>query len=211
MSDEPLVDSDGFDLAAPTHIHTAQGNTTMPIPLDTPGSSGPPAVKFDDVGSYVDIGIVKVDEVQSRDYETGDPEVWDNGDPRMHPRITGIVIAHNGATVGKDDDIRPVEVGELVSIYAQGSRWFTYRDARKEHGTVNCGDVMRWKFETTETPKNPKFRGNPRKVFVAKIRAAEGKDGDLVARCEAAYYEQRDRVTVDVAPADTTRYEEEPF
>ena len=33
----------------------------MPIPLDTPGSSGPPAVKFAEVGSYVDVGIVKID------------------------------------------------------------------------------------------------------------------------------------------------------
>lgn len=171
----------------------------MPIPLDQPTAAGPPAVKFNEIGSYIDVGIVLVEQVQSRDYDTGDPEMWADGNPKLHPRITGLVIAQQGATVGKDDDARTVDLGDIVAIYAQGGRWFPYRDALKQHGTVNVGDVMRWKFESTKPARNP--RHAPLKVFDCQLRAPRGDDGDLVTRCEAAHHEMRSRVVVDTAPA----------
>jgi hypothetical protein len=169
----------------------------MSIPLDTPTTGGPPAVRLGDIGSYIDVGIVNVEDVQSRNFDTGEPEVWDDGKPKMHPRITGLVITSQGMTVGKDTEERDPQPGELVSIYAQGGRLYPWRDAKKAHGTVHVGDVLRWKFETTEAPRNPKFRGNPRKVIAATLRAPRGDDGDLVARCEDAHHNLRTRVTVD--------------
>ncbi len=186
----------------------------MGITLDTPGTGGPPALKFGDVGSYATLGIVNVEEGQSRNYDTGDPEFWDAGKPKMHPRITAIVVDHAGASVGKDDEERPVEVGELVSLYVQGSRIYTWREAKKEHGAVEVGDVMRWTFDRTDAPRNPRFKGNPVKVFVAKLRKPASKDGDLLERCEAAYYQLRDRVALEPAgaPAPGPSYgDEEPF
>jgi len=171
----------------------------MPITVDEPTTGGPPAVKFRDLGAYVVVGIVDVESVQSRDYDTGDLEFWNDGNPKMHPRITGLVVSAEGATVGKDDDERAVEPGDVVSIYAQGSRLFTYRDAVKTHGAVSVGDVMRWKFDHTTPTKNP--RHNPVKVFTAELRKPEGKDGDLSSRCEAEHFDRKKRPTVDAAPA----------
>ena len=182
----------------------------MPIQVDTPTASGPPAVKFGDVGSYVNIGIVNVEEVQSRDYDTGDAEVWPDGKPKMHPRITGIVVAAKDVQVGPRGEERPVEVGELVSIYAQGGRIYTYREAKKAHGNVEVGDVMQWKFDREEPARNP--RHAPRKVFEAKLRHPNGEDGDLAKRCEKAYYELASRPTVDAAaPAARAEVDEAPF
>lgn len=184
----------------------------MGITLDTPGTGGPPAVKFGQIGDYVTVGIVNVEEVQSRNYDTGDPEFWDDGKPKMHPRITAIVTGAQGAIVGKDDEERPVEVGELISIYVQGSRIYTWREAKKSHGAIECGDVMRWKFEREDKPRNPRHK--PVKVFVADLRKPASKDGDLLERCEAAYYQLRDRVTVDSSGASASApigNDEEPF
>lgn len=186
----------------------------MGITVDTPGTGGPPALKFGDVGDYVTLGIVNVEDVQSRDYDTRELEFWDNGDPKTHPRITGLVINHKGALIGTDDDQRPVEVGEVVSLYAHGSRFYTWRDAKKGHGPVDVGDVVRWTFDHTEAPRNPRFKGNPVKVFVAKLRKAEAKDGDLVERCEAAYWSLKERVPVDAVgatPWAPVYGDEEPF
>lgn len=167
----------------------------MSIPLDQPTGSGVPAIKFGDIGSYADLGIVSVEQVQSRNYDTGEPELWPDGGTKTHPRITAIIIKAEGATIGKDDDEHAVAPGDLVALYAQGSRWFAYRDAVKEHGTVSVGDVMRWKFDRTEPARNA--RHAPRKVFEAKIRAPRGDDGDLMARCEAAHFELKNRTPVD--------------
>lgn len=189
----------------------------MGIAIETPGVGGPPAVKFGDVGDHVVVGLVNVEQVQSRDYDSGDLEFWDDGKPKMHPRITGIVVSSQGAVVGKDDDERPVEPGELISIYAQGSRLYTWRDAAKAHGQIEVGDVLRWKFDRTEKPRNPRFAANPVKVFTAELRKPKGTDGDLLERCEAAHYElsRGPRIAVDAGPGSGggNQYveDEEPF
>lgn len=188
----------------------------MGIALETPGAGGPPAVKFGDIGDYVVVGIVNVEQVQSRDYDSGDLEFWSDGKPKMHPRITGLVVAEQGATTGKEGEEQPIEIGQLISIYAQGSRIYTWRDAVKEHGQIEVGDVLRWKFDRTEAPRNPRFRANPVKVFTAELRKPSGKDGDLLERCEVAYHDKRERIPVD-APSgggrapDPIYGDEEPF
>jgi hypothetical protein len=181
----------------------------MGIPIDEPTTAGPPAVKLGQPGSYIDIGIVNVEEVQSRDFDSGDLEFWPDGKPKMHPRITGLTIQSDGMTVG--DEERPIEPGELVSVYAQGGRIFAWRDAKKEHGTVQVGDVLRWKFDHTEDPKNPRFKGNPRKVITAKLRSPKGEDGDLVKRCEEAYYARANRPTVDAGISSGPVNDDPPF
>jgi hypothetical protein len=180
----------------------------MAIEVDSAGTAGPPAIKFPEIGSYATLGIVDVRMVPSRDYDTGELATWDDGSPKEHPYIIGLVTASNGATVGKDDDERPVVVGELVSIHAEGGRWYPYRDAKREFAKendgagVSVGSVLSWKFDSEEPPKNK--RHNPQKVYLAKLRKATGDDGDLVARCEAAYYEQRKPIALDDAPAPSS-------
>ena len=166
----------------------------MGIQLEQPAAPGLPGPKFAEPGSYVDVGIIDVETVQSRDYETGDIRKWDDGTPVSHPRITGVVLAAQGARTGRDADERDIAVGETVQIHADGGRIYTWRDAIKEHGAVEVGDVLRWKFDRTEAPRNRMHL--PRKVFVAQLRKARSDDGDLVARCEALYHERRKGIVV---------------
>jgi len=172
------------------------------ITLDAPTSSGPPSPRFDAVGSELVVGIVNVSEYQQRNYDTGDPEVWADGNPKMGKVVTGLVVSSTGVSVKDGDAERPLNPGELVSLWCEGGKHFTYRDALKAYGrAVAPGDVMWWGRSEDKPPKNP--RHNPQKVYAAEIRAAEAKDGDLADRCIAKYLELKDRPTVDEAPATT--------
>lgn len=170
----------------------------MSITLDTPASSGPPSVKFDNVGDNVVVGIVNVEEYQQRDYDTGELAYWSDGGPKMGKRITGLVVANNGAVVGPKGDTREAEAGELVTFHAEGSRHFTWTEAVKAAGSVEVGDVMKWSLDRTEPASNPRY--NDRKVYVAEIRRPEPKDGDLADRCVAAYQEAQKRPSLDASP-----------
>lgn len=168
------------------------------IQLDTPTTGGPPAVKFPEVGTSVVVGIVNVDEYHQHNID-GVPQTWSDGTPKMGKRVTGLVVSSEGATVGGDHGDQPAAPGDLVTFYCEGGRHYTYRDAVAEAGGVNVGDVMLWKFDHEEPAKQRGY--NPRKVYVAKIRRPEAKDGDLADRCVAAYHEQAARPAVD-APSD---------
>ena len=170
----------------------------MSITLDTPASSGPPSVKFDNVGDYVTVGIVNVEEYQQRNYDTGEPEVWSDGNPKMGKRSTGLVIDAGNALVGPKGDTRPVETGELVTFHAEGSRHFTWTEAVKAAGSVEVGDVMKWRLDRTEPASNPRY--NDRKVYAAVIRKPKAEDGDLADRCVAAYQEMAKRPSLDAGP-----------
>ena len=167
------------------------------ITLETPSTGGPPAVKFPEVGTSVIVGIVNVDEYHQHNID-GVAQTWSDGTPKMGKRVTGLVVSGD-ATVSGPDGGAVVQPGELVTFYCEGGRHYTWRDAVAEAGGVNVGDVMRWTFDHEEPPKQRGF--NARKVYVAKIRRPEAKDGDLADRCVAKYHELAQRPTVDAPPA----------
>lgn len=182
----------------------------MPIIADEPTPVGPPACSFLDVGAFVDLGIVKVEQVQQFDM-AGKAEHWPDGNPKKQYRLTGIVVGNHGVTTGPKGEKRPVDVGEVVSVYV-GRHKRVYEDAKRAHGPVSVGDVLRWKFDHTE----PSTQADPKKVYTARLRKAEAKDGDLVARCEAAYDELVERRVADVPVAaggggGSALPDEEPF
>lgn len=159
-------------------------SNTPEIQLDAPGTGGPPSIKFPSVGDSVIVGIVDVSDYQQRTID-GTPKTWDNGNPMMGKRVTGLVIESKNATIKEDDDDRPVEPGDLVSFYCEGSRFFTWRDALKEHGAVVVGDVMQWTFARTEKASKKSY--NDRKIYEASIRHAKMEDGDIKSLCVQAY------------------------
>ncbi len=170
----------------------------MGITLDTPNTGGPPAVKFPEVGTSVVVGIVNVAEYQQHSID-GEPLVWSDGGPKMGKRITGLVVSADGATVGGAEGDVPAQPGELVTFYAEKGKHFTWADAVKEAGSANVGDVMLWKFDSEKPATQRGY--NPQKVYVAKLRKPEAKDGDLADRCLAAHHEMKDRPAVDASPA----------
>lgn len=173
------------------------------IQLDTGSAgSGTPGVKFDEIGAHVIVGIVNVDEYHQHNID-GVAQTWSDGTPKMGKRVTGLVVSADRALVGGPDGDREAEPGELVTFYCEGGKHYTWRDAVAEAGGANVGDVMKWTF-TEEKP--PKQRGyNPQKVYVAQIRRAEARDGDLPARCVEEYQRLQQGPQLQSAPAPTTQ------
>jgi len=166
------------------------------MPLDTPTSSGPPAAYFPNPGDSIVVGIVDVGTYQQRDYDTGELKTWPDGGKVEGKVVTGLVISTTGGTAkGTEKSHEPVAAGDLVTFWCEGGKHYTYRDALKAHGAVDRGDVMLWKRKDDKPAKNPRHAA--RKVYTARIRKPEAKDGDIVARCEAAYRDAQTRVTVD--------------
>ena len=153
--------------------------------LDAPTASGPPSAYFPTVGDTIVVGIVDVGTYHQKDYNTDELKFWPDGGKVEGKVVTGLVVSTTGDTAaGSEKANSPVAAGELVTFWAEGGKYFTYRDALRDHGDVDRGDVMLWKREDDKPATNPKH--NDQKVYVAKIRSPKAEDGDLVARCEKA-------------------------
>jgi len=171
------------------------------ITLDTP-NTGVPAVKFPSIGDKVTVGIVDVQQYQQRTMD-GTPKTWDNGDPKMGKRVIGLVVAAKNATLKENDADRPVAVDDLVAFYCEGSRFFTWKDALKDHGPVSVGDIMDWEFESEEPAKQRGY--NPRKVYKAEIHSPSLAEMEIKQKCIDAYHELHaadNNIPVDSAADD---------
>ena len=161
--------------------------------LDAPTASGPPSAYFPTVGDTIVVGIVDVGTYHQRDYDTDELKYWPDGGKIDGKVITGLVVSTTGDTAaGSVKANTAVAAGDIVTFWCEGGKYFTYRDALREHGDVDRGDVMLWKREDDKPTTNPKY--DAQKVYVAKIRSPKAEDGDLVARCEKAAKE------LDAAP-----------
>lgn len=178
--------------------------------LDTPTQAGPPSAYFPNVGDSIVVGIVDVATYQQKDYDSGAPLTWPDGNPRIGKVVTGLVVTTSGAVGGGEKNNTPVGPGDLVTFWCEGSKWYTYDAALREAGGVDRGHVMRWARVADKPPTNP--RHNPAKQYEAKIRPPKPEDGDLVARCIAAFNE-RQRTQLDVAPvgASAPIQDDDPF
>jgi hypothetical protein len=158
------------------------------MPLDQPTPSGPPAAYFPAVGDSIVVGIVDVGDYHQRDYTSGELKFWPDGGKVMGKVVTGLVVSFDGTTgSGSEKANGPVAVGDLVTFWCEGGKFFTYRDALNDAGSIEIGDVMFWRREADEPSSNPRY--NDRKVYTAKIRRPEARDGDLVERCTAKHRE----------------------
>lgn len=179
--------------------------------LDTPQAGGPPQAYFPEVGDSIVVGIVDVGQYQQRDMKTGDPKHWTDGSPVMGKVITGMVVSTTGTACsgGEKSGAHPVNPGDLVRFFAEGGKHYTYRDALNAHGIVSVGDVMLWR---RDEDKPPAQRGhNPQKVYTAKIRKPEAKDGDLVERCTAKRRELKEQPVDAPVGAGSYPADDEPF
>lgn len=179
--------------------------------LDSPQASGPPQAFFPEVGDSIVVGIVDVGEYQQKDYDTGEMKFWPNGGKVMGKVVTGMVVSLTGSTGagGVKSGTHEIAPGDLVSFWCEGGKFFTYRDAVNAHGTVSVGDVMFWRRDEDEPPKK---RGHdPRKVYTAKIRKPESKDGDLVERCGAKRRELKSQPVDAPRQIDPVYGDEVPF
>lgn len=168
--------------------------------LDAPTGDSPPSLYLPNVGDAAVLGIVDVAEYQQRDYDTGEPVSWPDGGPKMGKRITGMIVSLKGdACGGGQRNQVTVDVGDLVTIWAEGGKFLSYSRATKDAGGVFIGDVMLWERTPDGEPSNP--RHNPPKTYKAKIRRPDpAKDGDVLERCSKARTELKSE-RLDHAPA----------
>jgi len=144
-----------------------------------------PSVTFVDVGQGLDYALISSDRIQSRNYDTGEPDFWGEGDPKMETANVGIVIKGN-AQIGSDNeetgnrDYRDLVAGELIKVFMKSDTEKAWWAAAKVHGTVNVGDMVRDIHDSTRPAKNPKH--SPVKLHT--IALSRETDPAIRARAE---------------------------
>jgi len=159
------------------------------------GTGGYPNTKINSVGGKLVGDLVEARLVDERDYDTGKPVLWDNGEPKKQLVLDVRVDwdASIDVTTGKDG-VRE----EIGSYYCRYTAFLAMREACKE-ADVKMSQVGRFALARTPdgTARNP--RHAPPQQFVAKVTArAAGADVDDLLDQQP----QPETVSVGVAAAD---------
>lgn len=153
--------------------------------------SGHPSVSFTEMGQGVQLAVAKVDRVQSRDYDTGEPKTYSDGNPMMETKVTGIVVAGNAQVLVKNDagevvygpdgkkQYRPVAPGETVCTYYKGQVEKAYNAVKGQLTSV--GMLLGDTHDSVQPPKNPQH--NPTKLHSFSV--APNPDPASIAAAEA--------------------------
>lgn len=136
--------------------------TTAATDLDPFAGGGEkrPAVSFKDkpVGTVITMLVVDSPKlVQSRDYETGEPATWPDGNPKMSV-VTEVLVD-----------------GEEMSLWAAkpSSLFAALAEAQRSAGArIATGGTLAVKF-TGEKPNSKNPRLNPQKLYAAKYTAPD--------------------------------------
>lgn len=153
------------------------------------GGESRPALSFKDkpIGTVYRGRIIEAPKsVQSRDFETGDPATWPDGNPKM------------SVVIGLDVD------GEEVSLWAAkpSAMLSALRDAQQKAGArLAVGGTLAVKF-TGETPNKKNPRLNPQKLYAAQYTAPDALGGDPFDLTAPA--------TLAAAPAQQQAFTDEP-
>lgn len=178
-----------------------------------------PSVTFTELNTGLDYTLLNSERIQQTDFDTGQPAVWSDGNPRMHTVNTGIVIKGN-AKIGEKDEkgiktYRDLEPGEVVRVFMKSKTEKAWWDACKGR-VIRVGDTVTDIHNDVAPPKNPSH--NPAKLHAISISdqvdpavraAAEVKAQELAAA-------QAPAVEVTPAPAPVAAYsgpsaDEKPF
>jgi len=129
---------------------------------DDPFAQSPkrPSISFRDasIGTVISGKVVEAPKlVQARDFESGEPAFWDDGNPKMTV-VVGLEVN-----------------GEERNLWApKPSALFTaIGEAQQAAGKrLDVGDILHVKFvEERPNEKNPRL--NPQKIYAAKIEAGD--------------------------------------
>lgn len=170
----------------------------MGIALSTGGSAtGHPSVKLRNVNDWCDLAVVDIDKTApAYIYGTNPPQraLTLDGKPKTQDKVTALVVNPGTAVTTVDGVDRPLEVGEVVTVWFQGrDRWDgdadrargkgapkSWRGAQDDHGTTMVGDIFRWHFTGTEQGRGVE----PRKLRLVVIRSPKAEESAIRTRCE---------------------------
>lgn len=167
-----------------------------------------PSIKLRKIGDHVDIALVDLAVVPWTEFGTGQPKIGKDGKPRSQDRLTAVVI--NGVGVVNEDKVdRPAKPDEVVAVYlAAHKRWDWIQAQKGLEGGLQCGDVVRIRYERDET--SSAAGSNDKKVWSFRIRHAKPEEAERSKRCE----ELRQGAAAGGTPltaANGPEYSEEPF
>jgi hypothetical protein len=130
---------------------------TITDPNDFLLSTGIPSFKFENHGDTAKGTIVSLDMQQQRDFNSGLPLTWDNGDPKMQLRIVLETDQHDN---DQDNGQR--------AIYVKGQLQQAVRDAIKTAGAqkIEVGGTLAVRYDSDGEP--PKKGLNAPKQYRAK-------------------------------------------
>lgn len=158
-----------------------------------------PATQFRYAGEKVIGAVADVTELQDRDYNTGKPKTWDNGDPVMVTRVT-LVVTQTRENVHAADE--PINGGDNVRVWIRGQNRTAWRTALRAHRVgLEVGQIVTAAYLKDEQTR----RGwNPRKVLGFNIRGPRTAEEQEAGEKAAELFEQLNRPRTPVpSPAET--------
>lgn len=123
-------------------------------------STGVPSAAFPQIGTVVEGTILKLEKTQQRDMTTGQPKVWEDGNP-MWQFVFTLRTELRDDQIVNDDGIR--------KVYAKAQMEKAIRDAIRQSGHKGdiVGGTLAVKFTREEQAKTRGF--NPQKVYAARF------------------------------------------
>lgn len=139
---------------------TMTNQQQTPDPNDFLMGGGVPSFKFETVGQVAKGPILELGMQQQRDFATGKPKYWDDGNPMMQLRV---VIA----TDERDPEITD-DTGERA-LYIKGESQKAVRQAIKDAGakTIEVGGILALAFTGLGDKKD---QLNPPKLYRAQYK-----------------------------------------
>jgi hypothetical protein len=129
-------------------------------PNDFLNQGGVPSARFTRPGEWAEGEVRSTEVVQQRDYDTGVPLTWDDGNPKLQLVVT-VATAERDPKVPDDDGLR--------KLYAKGNMLMAIRQAvRRSNAELRPGG---WLKVTYTGDGESKKRGmNPPKLYTAEYR-----------------------------------------
>ena len=180
----------------------------MPITLEEPRPVIPTVKllekKHEIIAHIVDQRVMPVTIFGSQ----GAPKLRDDGKQVTQDKVVLQVI--KGTAQVKDvstEQMRTVVPGEPVTIWFQGHRRWAWILAKREHGAISVGDVVRIVYTGDEPGKG----AQPKKVWGIQIRAGNPeRETAAIAACEALYHQLNQATSEASGPDDDGPWPEEP-
>lgn len=133
--------------------------------------NGAKAFPFDAMGDTVTGRIVEMKKQQQTDMETGDPQFWKNGDPKMMLRIT---LATDYQISADDEGLRSIYLrgGNPTAVKGKGtSSLVAVQDAVKKGSDgkgIEVGGTLTLQYSGEGEKTNRAY--NPPKLYVASYK-----------------------------------------
>jgi hypothetical protein len=134
--------------------------------------NGAKAFPFDNLGDQVTGRIVEMKKQQQTDMETGDPQYWRNGDPKMMLRIT---LATDAQDSEDDEGMRSVYLrgGNPTPVKGKGtSSLVAVKDAVKKSGAekgIEIGGTLTLQYSGEGAKTNKAY--NAPKLYTASYKS----------------------------------------